>query len=307
MEFDKAFLADIPTEQRNPLTNHIDAVSTLDMLALINDEDAKVAAAVRAELPRIAQAVDAIADAFQKGGKLFYVGAGTSGRIGVLDASECPPTFGVPDSMVTAVIAGGIDALLRPLEGAEDDRDAGTDEIRKRGVSDNDVVVGIAASGRTPFVLGAIEAAKALGAVTVGISGVSGSPLAVATHIAITPLTGPEALTGSTRMKCGTAQKLVLNMLSTGTMIKIGKTYGNLMVDVKPTNDKLRDRAARIVDAATGAGYEASAKVLAAAGNNPKLAIVALGTGLEPEKAQALLEGCGGFVSKALAAGGKTP
>ena len=236
----------LTTEQVNPATAHIDSCTTLEMVRLINDEDKKVALAVEKVLPEIAQAVDKIAESFSRGGRLFYIGAGTSGRLGVLDASECPPTFGVKPDMVQGLIAGGDSALIKAVEGAEDNRQLAAENLRERNFTAADVLVGITASGRTPYVLGGVEFAKTLGAVTVGVSCVENSALAQAVDIAITPVTGAEALTGSTRMKAGTATKMVLNMLTTAAMIKIGKVRGNLMVCVQATNDKLRDRLKRI-------------------------------------------------------------
>lgn len=236
----------LTTEQVNPATAHIDSCTTLEMVRLINDEDKKVASAVEKVLPEIAQAVDKIAESFSRGGRLFYIGAGTSGRLGVLDASECPPTFGVNPDMVQGLIAGGERALIKAVEGAEDNRRLAEENLRERNFTAADVLVGITASGRTPYVLGGVEFAKTLGAVTVGVSCVENSALAQAVDIAITPVTGAEALTGSTRMKAGTATKMVLNMLTTAAMIKIGKVRGNLMVCVQATNDKLRDRLKRI-------------------------------------------------------------
>ena len=236
----------LTTEQVNPATAHIDSCSTLEMVRLINDEDKKVATAVESVLPEIARAVDAIAESFSRGGRLFYIGAGTSGRLGVLDASECPPTFGVNPDMVQGLIAGGERALIKAVEGAEDNRQLAEQNLRERNFTAADVLVGITASGRTPYVLGGVEFAKTLGAVTVGVSCVENSALAQAVDIAITPVTGAEALTGSTRMKAGSATKMVLNMLTTAAMIKIGKVRGNLMICVQATNDKLRDRLKRI-------------------------------------------------------------
>ena len=238
--------ATLTTEKINPATTHIDKCSTLEMVKLINDEDKKVAAAVESVLPEIARAVDAIAESFNRGGRLFYIGAGTSGRLGVLDASECPPTFGVSSDMVQGLIAGGEGALIKAVEGAEDNRSLAAKDLTEKNFCAADVLVGITASGRTPYVLGGVEFAKKIGAITVGISCVENSLLVQAVDIAITPVTGAEALTGSTRMKAGTATKMVLNMLTTAAMIKIGRVRGNLMVCVQATNDKLRDRIKRI-------------------------------------------------------------
>lgn len=238
--------AELTTEKINPATANIDKCSTLEMVKLINNEDKKIAAAVERVLPEVAQAVDAIANSFKRGGRLFYIGAGTSGRLGVLDASECPPTFGVSFDMVQGLIAGGEGAMFKAVEGAEDNRQLAEQDLTARHFCAADVLVGITASGRTPYVLGGIDFAKKIGAVTVGVSCVENSALAQAVDIAITPVTGAEALTGSTRMKAGTATKMVLNMLTTAAMIKIGKVHGNLMICVQATNDKLRDRANRI-------------------------------------------------------------
>ena len=238
--------ADLTTEKVNPATAHIDECTTLDMIKLINAEDKKVALAVERVLPEIAKAVDVIAESFSRGGRLFYIGAGTSGRLGVLDASECPPTFGVSPDMVQGLIAGGERALIKAVEGAEDNRTLAANDLLNKNFCAADILVGITASGRTPYVLGGVEFAKKLGATTVGVSCVENSALAKVVDIAITPVTGAEALTGSTRMKAGTATKMVLNMLTTAAMIKIGKVRGNLMVCVQATNDKLRDRLRRI-------------------------------------------------------------
>jgi N-acetylmuramic acid 6-phosphate etherase len=264
---DQTALASLLTEARNPATEHLDQLSTLEMLTVINAEDAKVAAAVHAELPRIAQAVDAIAARFQQGGRLFYIGAGTSGRLGVLDASECPPTFSVPATLVQGLIAGGDRALRLSSEHSEDSPEEGAADLLAAGFGPTDTLVGIAASGRTPYVLGAIAHARSLGALTIGLSCVPGSLVAQQAELAITPATGPEVLTGSTRLKAGTATKLVLNMLSTGVMVRTGATYGNLMVNVRPTNAKLVDRAHRIIAAATGCDMPNAATLLEAAGS----------------------------------------
>jgi N-acetylmuramic acid 6-phosphate etherase len=266
-------LEDLLTEQPNPASAHIDALSTEEMLRVINTEDRKVAEAVEREIPSISRAVDAIAATFRRGGRLFYIGAGTSGRLGVLDASECPPTFGVSPGMVQGVIAGGEAALSRATETTEDDPAIGARDLIARGFTKNDILTGIAASGRTPYVLGAVAEAKQLGAVTIGLSCTPDSELARAVDIAITPLVGPEVIAGSTRMKAGTAQKLVLNMLTTGAFIRMGYVYGNLMVNVQPKNTKLRDRARRIVAQATGMSYERAGELLTEAGDNVPAAI----------------------------------
>jgi N-acetylmuramic acid 6-phosphate etherase len=294
-------LADLPTETPNPRTAHLDQLSTLEMLTLINQEDASVAAAVAAELPNIARAVDAIAARFALGGRLFYVGAGTSGRLGVLDASECPPTFSVPPTLVQGLIAGGDSALRRSSEHSEDSREEGARDLSAAGFARHDTLVGIAASGRTPFVLGALAHARPLGALTIGLSCVPNSPVAQACDIAITPATGPEVLTGSTRLKAGTATKLVLNMISTGVMVRTGATYGNLMVNVQPTNAKLLDRAQRIVQAATGCDTSAAGRLLEEAGS-VKAAIVMQKLSLGRGAAEARLTMAQGVLAKALRA-----
>ena len=262
------------TEQINPASEGIDALPTQRVLEIISAEDRKVADAVAHEIPAITQAVDAIVGALRAGGRLFYIGAGTSGRLGVLDAAECPPTFNVDPQIVQGVMAGGEAALARATETTEDDPAIGARDLRERGFTARDVLVGIAASGRTPYVLGAIAEARRLGAVTAAISCTPDSELARAVHIPITPLTGPEILAGSTRMKAGTATKLVLNMVSTAVFIRLGYVYGNLMVNVQPKNSKLKDRAQRIVAKAAGVTCEAAAALLEAADNNVRKAIV---------------------------------
>jgi len=261
------------TEQANPASAGIDARPTEEILRVINQEDAIVAAAVGAEIPGIAEAVDAIVAAIRAGGRVFYIGAGTSGRLGVLDAAECPPTFGVPADLFQGIIAGGEAALARATEASEDDPGAGALDLAARGCGKGDVLVGIAASGRTPYVLGAVAAARGLGAVTVGISCTPDSELSRAVDIPVTPLPGPEIIAGSTRMKAGTATKLVLNMLSTAAMIRLGYVHGNRMVNVKPTNAKLRDRAIRIVAECAGVDVRAAEKALDDAGGNVRAAI----------------------------------
>jgi len=288
------------TEERNPLTTDIDTLPTLDMLTLINREDQKVAFAVHTELPNIAVAVDAITSRIQRGGRLIYIGAGTSGRLGVLDASECPPTFGTPPELVVGLIAGGDVALTDAIEGAEDDQVGGAREIAELNVSENDCVVSIAASGRTLYAIGGLEEAKKRGALTVSIACNRPSPLEELAEIGIAPIVGPEVLSGSTRLKAGTAQKMVLNMISTGVMIRLGKTYSNLMVDVQPTNIKLRQRARRIVAEAAGLNLEQAAKILQACGGEVKTAIVAVLANVSPELAQQRLRQTGGFVRKAI-------
>lgn len=267
-------LSTLLTEQPNPHSAHIDRLPTVDMLRVINDEDRKIADSINPELPQIALAIEGIVEAFQNDGRLFYIGAGTSGRLGVLDASECPPTFNVPPQLVQGIIAGGESALSRATETTEDNPAIGIADLRARGFTERDVLCGIAASGRTPYVLGAIEEANRIGALTIGVSCTPNSALARAAKIAITPLPGPEVIAGSTRLKAGTATKLVLNMLTTGTFIKLGYVRGNLMVNVQPKNEKLVDRSIRIIATATGKSYEESTQMLADAGNNVRAAII---------------------------------
>jgi N-acetylmuramic acid 6-phosphate etherase len=293
-------LGSLLTEQRNPASEAIDSLPTEQMLAVMSSEDEKVAAAVRQEIPRIAKAVDAIAAAMDRRGRLFYIGAGTSGRLGVLDASECPPTFNVPPDQVQGIIAGGEAALVRSVEAGEDDPAAGVRDLLARGFTAADVLVGIAASGRTPYVLGAIREARRMGAVTIGISCTPQSELAAAVDIPITPLTGPEVVTGSTRLKAGTATKLVLNMLTTGAMIRLGCVYGNLMVNVQPRNAKLLDRARRIVHDAAGIPESDAARYLDEAGEVVSTAIVMARTGLDREQADSLLAQSGNRIGEAL-------
>ena len=296
----EAPIENLLTEQANPASAGIDALPTERVLEIINQEDRRVADAVTREIPAIARVVDAIVDAIRAGGRLFYIGAGTSGRLGVLDASECPPTFSAPEGLVQGIMAGGERALVHPTETTEDDPAIGERDLREHSFTARDVLVGIAASGRTPYVLGAVEYAKSQGAVTAGISCTPDSQLARAVHIAITPLTGPEILAGSTRMKAGTATKLVLNMLTTATFIRLGYVYGNLMVNVQPKNTKLRDRARRIVAQAAEVTSEAAEALLAAAGNSVRTAIVMGKLGVDRETAECKLEEAGGRVSQAL-------
>jgi N-acetylmuramic acid 6-phosphate etherase len=295
-----AGLEKLLTEQTNPASASIDTLSTESVLRIMNAEDRQVAEAVEREIPAIARAVDAIVTAFERGGRLFYLGAGTSGRLGVLDASECPPTFNVPPELVQGIIAGGEAALSQATETTEDDPATGARDLEIRGFTASDVLVGIAASGRTPYVLGAVALARRLGAVTVGISCTPDSELARAVEIAITPLVGPEVVAGSTRMKAGTAQKLVLNMLSTGAFVRLGYVYGNLMVNVQPKNQKLRDRARRIVAQAAGVSVERAGEWLAEAGGSVRVAIVMAKGGVRREDAERRLAAAKGRVSKAL-------
>ena len=261
------------TEQRNPASEAIDNLPTEAMLRIISDEDHKVAPAVAVEIPRIAKAVDAIAARLDAGGRLFYVGAGTSGRLGVLDASEIPPTFHLEPGRVVGVIAGGEMALARSTEASEDDENAGARDLAAHKVTAADAVAGLSASGRTPYVLGAVRSARVAGALTIGISCTPDSALSAAVEIAIAPLVGPEIIAGSTRLKAGTATKLVLNMLSTGAMIRLGYVYGNLMINVRPANEKLAVRARRIIVQVAGVDYHRAAALLEAAGGNVRDAI----------------------------------
>ncbi len=288
------------TEGINPTTTDIDCLTPLEIVRAINAEDAKVAAAVEQELPQIASAIEQIAARLRRGGRLIYVGAGTSGRLGVLDASECPPTFGVPPDVVVGWMAGGPGAVIQAVEEVEDSEDAGRTDVERLGVSAADVLVGIAASGRTPYVLGAVVQARGHGALTIGLACNRGTPLAERVAVMIAPVVGPEVIAGSTRLKAGTAQKMVLNMLSTGAMILLGKTFGNLMVDLQATNAKLRRRAVAIVQAATDLNEEDAASLLRAAGDDTKAAIVAARAGISPEAARAQLIARGGSVRAAL-------
>jgi N-acetylmuramic acid 6-phosphate etherase len=296
-----AHLALLPTEARNPASEQIDRLSTLEMLTVINREDQTVALAVERELPRIARAVDAIAERFERGGRLFYIGAGTSGRLGVLDASECPPTFSVSPTLVQGLIAGGDSALRKSSEHSEDSPAQGAADLAAHDLTPEDTLVGIAASGRTPYVLGALEFARSRGVLTIALACVPDSELAQVAELAIEPVTGPEILTGSTRMKAGTATKLVLNMLSTGVMIRTGAVYGNLMVNMRPSNEKLVDRSQRILMAATGCDRETAVTLLETAGDL-KTAIVMQRLGLDQTAAAARLEAARGRLSAALAA-----
>lgn len=285
------------TEQQNPNTMAIDSLSTLDMLRVINAEDMKVAQAVQAVLPAVAQAIDAIVERLKRGGRLIYIGAGTSGRLGVLDAVECVPTFGVPPTMVQGILAGGMPAMIRSVEGAEDNPELAREDLRALPLTADDAVVGIAASGTTPYVIGALEYARVAGAVTIGIACNAPAPVLDAADIAIGVVVGPEVITGSTRLKSGTAQKLVLNMISTGSMIKLGKVYGNLMVDVQATNIKLVQRAKRILMAITGLTDDsAAADLLDAADREVKTAIVMHKRGVDAAEARRLLAAAGGML-----------
>lgn len=295
-----AALSQLVSEGRNPETMDIDLLPSLDIVQRINQQDKLVPLAVEKVLPEIALAVDKITAAFKAGGRLVYMGAGTSGRLGVLDASECPPTFGVSDKMVIGLIAGGPEAILKAKEGAEDSPLLGEQDLKNINFNKSDVVVGIAASGRTPYVIGGLEYANEIGATTVALSCNPDSPIADIADIAISPVVGPEALTGSTRLKSGTAQKLVLNMLTTASMIRIGKSYQNLMVDVKATNDKLVARAARIVMQATDCSKDQATTVLKQTDYEVKLAILMILTDLDIDSARQRLAHQDGFLRKAV-------
>ena len=283
-------LSTLITEQRNPNSMHVDSLSALEIVQLMNQEDKQVPLAIEKCLPQIAQAVECIVAAFQQGGRLVYIGAGTSGRLGVLDASECPPTFGVSPEMVKGIIAGGERALRHPIEGAEDSKAQAVADLQTIQFSSKDVLVGIAASGRTPYVIGALEYAESLGSVTVSIASNPNSAMANIVDIAIDTVVGPEVLTGSSRLKSGTAQKLVLNMLTTASMILMGKCYQNLMVDVQASNEKLKARAIRIVMQATDCDKALAEETLKQADQNAKLAIMMILSGLDRAQAEALLE-----------------
>ena len=283
-------LSTLITEQQNPNSMHVDSLSALEIVQLMNQEDKQVPLAIEKCLPQIAQAVECIVAAFQQGGRLVYIGAGTSGRLGVLDASECPPTFGVSPEMVKGIIAGGERALRHPIEGAEDSKAQAVVDLQTIQFSSKDVLVGIAASGRTPYVIGALEYAKSLGSVTVSIASNPNSAMANIVDIAIDTVVGPEVLTGSSRLKSGTAQKLVLNMLTTASMILMGKCYQNLMVDVQASNEKLKARAIHIVMQATDCDKALAEETLKQADQNAKLAIMMILSGLDRAQAEALLE-----------------
>lgn len=288
------------TETRNPDTMDLDEMSALEIVTAMNREDRKVPEGIEPALPQIAATVEAVESAFRKGGRLFYLGAGTSGRLGVLDASECPPTFGVEPGMVVGLIAGGDKALRFPIEGAEDSRELGKQDLVDHDLRPVDVVVGIAASGRTPYVLGALDYARSLGCKTAAIACNRNSAVGQAANIAIEVQVGPEVLTGSTRLKSGTAQKMILNMITTAAMVRIGKAYQNLMVDVVQSNEKLQVRAENIVIAATGVERSEARRTIDAAGGKVKLAITMILTGQDAKDAQTLLDKAGGRVRDAL-------
>jgi N-acetylmuramic acid 6-phosphate etherase len=293
-------LGRLTTEAVNPASARIDELDAAAIVAVMNAEDALVAAAVARESAAIARAIDVIADRFRRGGRLVYIGAGTSGRLGVLDASECPPTFGTPPEMVVGLIAGGPQALTRAVEGAEDSRELAAADLAAIGLSPADVLVGIATSGRTPYVLGGLAHARAVGAFAIGFACNDNSELEPLTDLMIVPRVGPEIVTGSTRLKAGTATKMVLNMLTTGAMIRIGKTYGNLMVDLRATNTKLVARTRRIVTLLTGASEEEAERLVAAADGELKTAVVSRARGVSPADARRLLAEAGGHLRRAV-------
>lgn len=288
------------TERSNPASNRIAELSTVEMLTVMNAADAEIARAVKAEIPRIAAAVDAIAARLEKGGRLAYIGAGTSGRLGVLDAAECPPTFNVNPDLVRGIIAGGERSLSRASEASEDDPESGARDLLESGFGANDALVGIAASGRTPYVLGAVAAARKIGALTAGISCTDNSELSRAVELPIEPKPGPEIITGSTRLRAGTATKMVLNMISTGVMIRLGYVYGNLMVNVQPTNHKLEARAVRIIAEAAQVPEERAAELLALSGRSVRTAILMEKRKISREEAEARLEKARGRIGLAL-------
>ncbi|WP_265498170.1 N-acetylmuramic acid 6-phosphate etherase [Providencia rustigianii] len=293
-------LSKMVTESRNTASMDIDQLSTIEMLKVINDEDKKVPVAVEKTLPQIAQLVDKVAEAFLNGGRLIYSGAGTSGRLGILDASECPPTYGTPHEQVIGLIAGGHQAIFRAVENAEDKPDLGEQDLKDIHFNSKDILVGIAASGRTPYVLGALKYAHSVGATTASISCNPDSPVSQSADIAITPVVGPEVVTGSSRMKAGTAQKLILNMITTGAMIRIGKVFGNLMVDVEATNAKLIERQTRIVMEATECDRNTAELALQQCDRHCKTAILMILSGLNADEARQLLANNNGFIRTAL-------
>lgn len=296
----KIDLEKLTTESRNQNTLDIDKVSTLEMVKKINSEDKKVAEAVEVELPKIAEAIDGIVKGMHKGGRLIYIGAGTSGRLGILDASECPPTYGVSEELVQGIIAGGQEAIFRAKEGAEDSRELAVEDLKAKSLNENDTVVGLAASGRTPYVIGGLEYANEVGALTVAVTCNAGSEVSKAAKISIAPVVGAEVVTGSTRLKSGTAQKLVLNMLSTGVMIKLGKVYGNLMVDVRATNAKLVERAKKIVCEATGVDREEAEQFLIETNFDVKLSIFMILSKINKDEAKNILDNNNGYIAEAL-------
>jgi len=293
-------LEQLLTESRNPNTLTIDQESSLEIVTLINQEDHKVPLAIQAILPEIAIAVDCIVSVLQSGGRLFYLGAGTSGRIGILDASECPPTYGTNPELVQGIIAGGPQAILRAVEGAEDSPLLAKEDLQNKQLTSSDILVGIAASGRTPYVLGGLQYAKSLGCKTISLTCTPSSQMGTIADLSLAVLTGPEVIMGSTRMKAGSAQKMILNMLTTATMIRLGKVYSNLMVDVQATNHKLEERAKLIVSLATGIDLNQASIALTRAKGSAKLAIILLLTGASPEEGCQLLEESKGFIPNSL-------
>jgi N-acetylmuramic acid 6-phosphate etherase len=293
-------LAGLSTETRNPNTMELDRMTPLEIVTVMNREDARVPEAIHPALPNIARCVEWAAQSIESGGRLIYMGAGTSGRLGVLDAAECPPTFGVSPETVVGLIAGGDRAFLKAVEGAEDSRELGEEDLRRLGLTPKDTVVGIAASGRTPYVLGGLHYAGTVGCHTAAISCNPGSPIGKAAQLAIEVVPGPECLTGSTRLKAGTAQKLILNMISTATMVRCGKTYENLMVDVVPSNEKLRVRAENIVMEAASVTREQAQEALRQSHDRVKTAILMLLIGCGPEEAEARLEKTNGHIRQAM-------
>jgi N-acetylmuramic acid 6-phosphate etherase len=300
-------IRNLVTEARNPATFDVDSKSTLQILKLINAEDKKVPLAIEKVIPQIAKAVELIVKTFKNGGRLFYIGAGTSGRLGVLDAAECPPTFGTSPRMIKGIIAGGRRSLIRSKEGAEDDVKAGTLDLKKAGLNKNDIVVGIAASRRTPYVLAGLEYARRIGAKTIFVLCNPVRGLKIKPDVTISPILGPEAITGSTRMKAGTAQKLILNMLTTTAMIKIGKVYQNLMVDLQSRSQKLAERSKRIIMEVTGVGYKQAEKYLQLSKGKVKTALVMILSKVDGTEAERRLKKAGGFVRKAVAEGFSLP
>lgn len=296
----KISLDSLLTEARNPLSMELDSLSPLEIVNLINAEDENCARAVRAESESIAQAIGVIANRLSRGGRLIYVGAGTSGRLGVLDAVECPPTFNTEPGMVVGLIAGGPEGLIRSVEGAEDSRAMGRDDLQQLSLVNLDVVVGIAASGRTPYVLGALEYARDAGAYAIGFTCNEGTAIDLHSDLVIAPLVGPEVLSGSTRLKAGTATKMVLNMLTTGAMVLMGKTYSNLMVDLRASNSKLMERAKGIVEELTGCSYSEATELLHRCDGEVKTAIISHILDCTPEQARARLESAGGHLRRAL-------
>jgi len=286
------------TEKSNINSKEIDRKPISEILEIMNNEDKLVAYAVEKEIPNIEKAVKKIIESFKRDGRMIYIGAGTSGRLGILDASECPPTFSTDEGQVIGLIAGGLDAMTVAIEGAEDKKEAGKEDLKNINLTENDVVVGLTANGNTPYVIGAIEYANSIGATTVGVTCNEGSKISEIADIAITPIVGPEVIAGSTRLKAGTAQKMVLNMLSTASMIGMGKVYSNLMVDVNPTNSKLIDRAKRIIMEATGIEKKEAEKYLEMSQNKPKVAIVMIKKDCSYEEALKLLEEHDGFIYK---------